>query len=662
MDISKSTVTITSFNSYAINDGTNYRASFPAGIPLMAETEPQYAGRLDDFPIDTKTVLKERVLPVQIWTVAGTLDTLKTYLNSGKMTKKKLIVTDSTNSSAWYVYAKFKSIVKRKGSTNVYDVVFSVADSIWRKNTNSTSSWSVTTSGQTQAITVGGTEYARPIITLTPKTANTSTYAYKRFVAVTNETDSDLSNYPLNITGGNFNHQSLVSGGKAQADGDDWRCAVDGKEVDMWTGGGGFNSTTFRPWINIDLEKKIEVKLLGAIASSGAVSTISVVITEDSIVDMLLLRQKMDSYNLIQIGSELFSYTGITAIKSSLQFTGCTRAARGSSMAAHSTLDVIKRVEHEIWIYYGLSSATARDLTTRAALSREPMLDKTNSTNTSWVWTDYYSQDYPNRSGSWRKYIVRSKNQTTSTPSQPYGANHATNTDFTSIASEMGISLKSYYKLTWLDETGEIDWRIYNPCLFTTISVSGEKYRVGTKWATAGLRVSNTSTAWQTIWEDATPASTSTWTALAAHSSVATGSYSTYSLFMSGTTAKEANALNHIEFDSITAVITSGRVPAVNLVAEQANYYVNIQIKNDTTGKYINLLLPGALNSAITVDCDAKTVTDGEGTNVLNALSYGPEKVRQDWLTLEVGSNTISVTETGVVRVDFVFTYQERSL
>ena len=661
MDISKSTVTITSYNSYAINDATNYRASFPTGIQLMAESEPQYAARLDDYPIDTKTTLKERVLPVQIWTVAGTLDTLKTYLNSGKMTKKKLIVTDSADSSVWYVYAKFKSITKRKGGTNVYDVVFAVADPIWRNNTASTTSWSVTTSGQTQDITVTGTEFARPTFTLTPKTANTSTYAYKRFVAVCNETTSEINNYPLNITGGNFNHQSLVSGGKAQADGDDWRYMIDGVEGDIWTGGGGFNSTTFRPWVNIDLAPKMEVTLFGAIASSGAVSTITVVPNEDNKRTMLDLYKLLDALNLIQIDSELFSYTGIQSSGGVVQFTGVTRAARGSSMAAHTTLTTIKRVEHEIWIYYGLSTATARDLTTRAALRAEPMLDKTNSTNTSWVWTDYYSQDYPARSGSWRKTIIKSRNRLGATPTQHYGANRATNTDFDSIASEMGMSVKSYNRLgVWLEDIADIEWRIYNPCGFTTITASGEKYLVGAAWLSHTCQVQNIGQ-WQTIWTESAP-SASTWTALSAHSGVSLGLYTTVRFYASGSTSKTANALNHIEYDSITLVPSSARIPSINFGAEQANYHINITVTNNTTGDFFKLTLPGALDSAVTVNCDAKTVTDGEGVNMLGALTYGPEAVRQDWMTFEVGTNTIKVDETGVVRVDVTASYNPRSL
>lgn len=664
MDFSASTVTVTSYNAHNINDGTNYRARIPHGTPLMADNNPTYAERLDEYPLETRTQLKERTIPIVINTVAGTAETLKMWFNEGRATRRKLILTDSSDSSTWYVYAKLKSFNKRRDSTNVYDVVLSVGDSVWRKNTTSTSSWSVTTSGQTQNVTVGGTEFARPIITVTPRVLNTDGYAYRRFVVVYNKTGTTFTNYPLNVTGGNFDHASLVSGSKAQADGDDFRCFYDGEEKDMWTGGGGWNSATLRPWINIDLQPKIELTTLGAIAGSGAVATISIAPTQANLIAMWNISRVRNK--LILIDSELFTFTGATYGGGELEFTGCARQARGTSPAAHSAGATVRWIEHDIWLYYGWSAATALTLDS----AREPLIDKTNSTNTSWVYTDYFDEGNPGRPGSWSKGVITSSNQgmPEAGRSGHYGANRATNVNFESIASEMGMSIKAWYKTVWRADLAELEWKLYHPAGVTTVTASGEKYRVGTAWPfTVGFQYSVNGGQWADLWTEATPSSASTWESLASHSAVSLGgTYRNIRFVMHGTIRGIANNLAHIEHDSITLALASGNAPSVTVGSEMGCYYVNVKIKNDTTGDFVKLRIPGAVDAAIVVNCDLKTVVDSEGINVLSALTYGPDTVRQNWLTLDPtqggGVNVIRVTETGIQDMDIDLAWEARSI
>ena len=627
MDISKSTVSITSYNAHAINDATNYVAKFPGGLPLMADNDPTYVERLDDYPVDSTTRLKSRALPLVVWTVAGTADTLKQWFNEGRSTKQKLIVTDSTDASAWYVYAKLKSFTKRAKSTNVYDIILSVADPIWRNNATTTLSWSVTSSGQTQNIDVTGTVYARPIITVSPQSARTGGYDYKKWLPIYNPTTTTFSNYPFNMLGGNLDHAALVTAGKAQADGDDFHVWWDGAEIDRWVGGGGWNSTTLRVWSNVNLSPKIEITIADTMASTGIVSTINF---QQTMANRDALQRLDRAQNkILLIGSEAFVFTAVSPFL--YKVTGCTRAQKGTTAASASAGDTARWIEHDAWIIYGLSTASAPTVDA----TKKPILDLTNSTNTSWVYTDYFDKANPSRSGSWAKAVIQSAGQNSPTPSGNYGANHATNADFTAIASEMGISGKAYQAISWRLNNVEIEWRLYSPAGFTTTTVSGEKYRATTSWpGTVALQKSTDGRNWTDVFVEATPSAATTWEALAAHSADALSATYNYLRFvMFGTIAGTANNLAHVEFDSLTFVPDSTTIPQLTTGAEQSQYYMSARIQNDTTGDYVDIAIPSALDAVVTINCDTKSVTLTDGTSIRAALTI--PTIRQDWMTLD---------------------------
>ena len=77
-----------------------------------------------------------------------------------------------------------------------------------------------------------------------------------------------------------------------------------------------------------------------------------------------------------------------------------------------------------------------------------------------------------------------------------------------------------------------------------------------------------------------------------------------------------------------------------------------------------DLTIPAAIDYTVTLDCDAKTFTGEDGTNMIGGLSYGPEVVRKDWLTVDpsLGANTFSLTESTLARVDLTISYEARAL
>lgn len=655
MDISKTTVTITSFNGTAINDGTNYRANFPIRTPLLPESEPIFVERGDASPSYSGLKLKEREYTVVIHVVGGTVDALKTLFDTSDSTQKKLLVTDSADSKAWYVYAVPTSFsVLGRPDSRVVVINLFVADSVWRNNSTTTEAWTVETSGATHNWSVGGTKYALPIITLTPQTVRTDGLGYKRNILARNAGDANLVNYPTNILGGNLDHATLVSGGKAQADGDDWRIFINAFDsADKWAGGGGNNSATLRTWLNMDFAPPISMTLATAIAGTGDVSIIEFQATSLNLKN--LKRLQAVENKILYSGTEVFTFTDVDIFL--YRVTGTVRAQKNTSAGSHSVGDYFHWLQNDIVLAYGDSALTAL----AADDNVKPIFDLTNSTNTSWVYGDYYKKDSL-RSAMWRPSYTSTYGLNNPTPSGVYGGTENTNTDLSSIASVMGMAIKAAYIYMWRAETATIKWELFVPTGVTTVSTSGKKMRTSSSWPVlAGLQVSTDGIMWTTIWNEAAPTTTDTWQALAAHSSVSLGgTYKHLRYVFQGTVLGVANAAAYFEVDSITLTLDSNETPVITVGAEGGDYEVDMVIQNDTTGHYIEVNYPSANQADIIIDCDAKTVKLEDGTSIRGALKLSG--VRKEWLTVGPGSTTISVTESGLVDVDVSIAYQERSL
>jgi len=664
MNIASSTVTITSFNAHAINDGTNYTARFPAKTPLLAQTDAQFVERPDEFPVYSFLRLRDRTLPIVITVKAGSIDTLKQWFDTSVKTAYKLLITDSSDSSTWYVYGVPTSfMVEGQPGHNKVTVILAVADPIWRKGSTTTEAWTVSSSGGTHTWTVAGTKYAKPVITITPNSARSgSGLQYKRWVAVYNQTTSAIANYPVNILSGNLDHAALVTAVKAQADGDDFRVFMDGLEVlNKWAGGGGYNSTTLRMWMNINLEPKIELTLGAAIAGAGSVTTITFEATAAN--QDALRRLATKDNKVLYIGTEAFAAPDMTVniLKYTVTASTNMRQAKGTSAASHSIGDTVRWIQHDIWVCYGdatLTAPTADD-------NLKPILNLTSSTNTSWVWNDFFSTGTL-RTAQWSFRVVNSLNYklaTSDTRSLNYGATTAANADFSAIASVMGMGIRAANIAgTWRAETAEIEWKFNDPCGFTTITASGKKYRYSTSWpAVAGLQVSTNGTFWSSVWTEATPSTTVSWESLSSHSAVALGAtYKTLRFVLQGSVTGTTSNAAYIEHDDITAVKDSNAIPSITLGSEQSDYQYDFILSNDTSGETLTIKWPSATSSALTIDCDRKTITTADGTNIRGAMKTNT--VRKDWLTLTPGSTTFSYTESNLVGVGISVAYEEREL
>ncbi len=440
---------------------------------------------------------------------------------------------------------------------------------------------------------------------------------------------------------------AVIYHSKMNANGDDLRIYVDGVEVKRWFGGGGINSATTKIWIDWTQPANSNMTLGAAIAGAGAVGSITIENTAANIALMSIIPLSGN----VKIGSEIFVYTGVDI--GNMLLTGCTRAERQTSAGAHSIGDVIYFVTHDVWMYYGNPSITpyVQDDTYK------PVLNLTSSTNTSWVFDEFLDTT---NSGSSAKWATAFGNT-----GQPWDNSRfytATEDTLANPASVVGIRTERI-------ATGGTSyiygiWSIRNPCGFTTITVTGKKYRNTSTWfGSLGYCVLSVagepSGIGAVIWNESSPSVVSTWEALSSHSGVALGdSYSTLRL---QTADSEVGVVhkNSIEWGAVTLVVDSTRVPTIDIAAEQSSFNLNSVLSNAANGYTMELNLVMQLGAVLTVNTKEKTITLQGGSNQINALQNMP--VRADWFPfLPSQDNVITITDAG--EVTYVFDYEDRSL
>jgi hypothetical protein len=216
MDITE--LTWATFDGNNINDATNYvTKKLPVGTPILAQSTPITSERVDQFPTDNGAKPNARSIPLIIEIKGGSISQLEQWFDtSPKMevntyAQPKILVGTDGSAVSWYVYARPTSfrLFGKPGAFNVQVDLF-VADPIFKEVTPETDAWSITATGQTNVLTVGGNKYSRPVMVITPTTARTGSYAYKRFVAIANRTNR-IYKTAINLIDGNWDTAALVA-------------------------------------------------------------------------------------------------------------------------------------------------------------------------------------------------------------------------------------------------------------------------------------------------------------------------------------------------------------------------------------------------------------------------------------------------------------------
>ncbi len=648
-------ISVVSYNSNALNSG-NYRTVIPEKSPLFGNATMDEVERVDTWPERGGKSFHGNVMMLDITIVSGAiatgLDEIGKWFNEEAGTSANLVIADLNNSSKqWYVDAEPLGIMEWKG--NVVTVALHVADPIWKSVTVQSSTWSITSTGSTKTLTLSGNRIARPKFTITPTVTRTGGFAYKRFVAIANRRNYVYRD-AFNLPNTDWNTSTLVSGGKMLSSGNDLRVFNDTNATEeyRWFGGGGINSATTRVFSNVALPPQISMTTASSISNVGAVSTITLAANASNLAALNLLAQQSYKFVIIDMGAgtnEIFSYTSVSP--STYQIKGCTRAQKGTTNQSHSAGATVRHIVG-YYIYYGNSSISAPTTDD----SFKPMIDLTNSTNTSHVYATFYDALYPNRTCQWTPQVLKNVGGL----SEVYTATQDT---FADVATEIGMAIKVWlYGTTPRAPDATLAWGLYHPAGFTTLTWSGSKYRYSTSWPTAQMQKSTNGTTWAAVATEATPASANTWGALSSHSSVAlSGTYTNLRLIMTGSVAASLSNMAAMEMSDFTGTIDSNYTPLVYWGAEENNNYEDFRITNNTTSQWLEVSQQIPLNMTLTIDTETLEAYLSDGTPVRVRLD---DETRAEWLPLDptLGNNTLQWDETGVNNVTNVVTWNDRTL
>lgn len=633
-----------------------------------------------------------------------------------------LVAHDANASNApYYINCTVEKIYPISGK--LFKVQMWASDPVWKKVTAATKTINVTGVGTTTDAAVnGGNVDAYPSITITPTTTGGAN-SYRRNTIFYSKSVNAATKYPLDITSGGFDTASLVNdttvsnqinqvGGVTaaagqtcpvdtavggglpasgvgycgteqfsytivagtmtwntrgingttaavhadnaviarslmQANGNDIEVLYNGTKVPYWLG--SMNSANTKIWTAQDYGAKNEAVLGAALGSSGNTTITFAATTVNN-----TFLTKIPNTGVVYIDTEAIAYTAKNVTARTLTIADANRGAMDTTAATHVINSTVRFLPWSIITTYGNLNATTRvnDDTYK------PVFSLANSTNTNWRWDSadaVFSDSTGLRTGGWKPSVPVGKF------SNYYTGNQATYG--TDPVTDMGAEIVAYQDVVYKSEKAAIYWTFYNPYCVTAISSLGEKYKLNstTTWPVAQLQSSLAGTTYVTEWTETTPASAATWTAWTrAGEAVATGTrylrfvfYGAVQATLNNTARFEVN-LGSAGSNGVT--IDSNTAPSVTLKSQASNAEINVVLANTTTGDSLTVSYPLVANTTLTID------TENRQMSYTGMLISPPDlsSIRQEWLRLQPGSNTITYTDSTTGNVTVVFTYNER--
>lgn len=620
------------FDAQQINDGTNYSCGLEPALEWgLPDVKAQMAKRDGSWPVlggvDRPGKILYLTIEIRGSDVRTLRDQLMLWFDPEDETAKNLVIEDEDGTNDRYVKAICERIAPMIIDGRASDKAFFIrlrvdGDVRWLRNAWDTDSWSITASGQTNVVANDGTTDAYPQYEITPTTDKADDLAWKQFIPVTWRSDNSAALYPVRL--GPLDTAALTPA-KMQADGDDLRVYINGRETYRWLI--DMDTANTYIWINVPrFAPKASASLQTQIIAAGSINSIEV---GEDVYDF-------PDEGMVLINSEMFVYTGRDL--SDEKLTGITRGAHGSTQALHAVNDTVWWIQKEIIICYGNStlSAPTVDDDYKPAFSRAAA----DSSNTVWKYNNFGDTGLT-RSGRWHPEGNITMHGTGGLFTGHWRSWAAT---YSHIGAWIGTVTGNAY-----------GWRLYNPCGIVNADWADGAHRATVKedflaYVGYWIRDDNWWT-WQA--EIADPVADATWDTWseAAGAAWSTADYLTLSLWY---------YLSDVEASTVTVTLDSTETPAIDMtLAEMGNYKLNCKITNTTTSEWMTVDFEMALNQTLTIDTYDETVTYGlDGSSQFQALDWS--SIRLKWLKLEPGNNTLQFDDTGTGNVTFVTKFRKR--
>lgn len=510
----------------------------------------------------------------------------------------------------------------------------SAADVRWRATTTEEVTWTFSSSG-TQTLTNIGDLEAWPEITIRPTGEKTGgNWVYSRRFLV--KWKSPLAGaHILDVTGGGLDTAALLAADKINSAAN-VGIHLNGRYAPFWFGNsdgqpGGFNSTTTRIFVTLDVPRPITPMLATYISETA---------TEWRVRD----DGGLPSSGVLDVEGEYIYYNS----RAPGVLYGVRRGLYGTTPYAH-----IAGTETEVmaavgYILYGPAAAVPASARTAAYNAAQPPILANGSTNGEWVYEQFAGTKRP---GSWEL------------DTGPFGQGPI----FFSESFGNGY-FNPAPPWPW-DAMGlQIGWA--SKVEFTNrFAIPIKEVLIGGRHWAKGSPAQYPNSVRLYALDDQKANSRQLWSASAGVSRTVNTTFSTTPALPTDADSPLYNRLawgfaqsNYVQADmqTMTVRFRDEYLPEIVLGAEDTPYDLDLQITNGATGEWFQVTYPNAVpGEGLIIDAEQQTVRDeATGYNQFGAVTSGWTQER--FLTLLPGGNAIAVTEDVMGTVEVTFRYAPR--
>jgi hypothetical protein len=636
------------FDGHAINDGAAYKAALlsprskPNAKPVYLEQTESDAADAGTYTLDVQT----RAIAIEIHNYGNRyalIAQLEKWFKPGL--RADLVATFADDGVDYQMECRVINLVQDPENGLRFTAVLQSSTTDWRSVSPQTDTWTVTATGGTKSLTVGGNDATRLIASFTPAVAPGTGYTKQNIYQLVNtQTAINFGVTPWCIT---INTAALVTAGKMLASCYDLRVYDGDVEIKRWIADP--NTSASHIWLNLNISAGYALKLKTAINNSQTVTTLD--FTVDATHTAIIT--SMPSSGVIYHGTEWFAYSGKDAAACKLTITA--RGMWGTTKQAHNALDVFYWIQHPIRVLYGNPYATDPALDNSNYDVDKPIFNLSSSDNTKWVYdatTKFYDASAPSRTGQWSLKEVKLGDV-----SKVYHIKE----DAPSGDPAMGVKSGIYQKgAVYLADTVELAFMLYAPGGLSKITATGRKYRNTVKWFIyAGCQYSLLLPNWTPLWTEATP-TTTTWESWAAHSAIAIPNTAKWVRFpATGTILVQAGAYAMSEALTVTVEFYTTNLPTAAFLGEANGYPIDLILSN-AAGESLRLNYPAQYNIDFLLDGENYIATYGTA-NAHRAIALN-DAARVAWLPLSAGSNTLTIVSADVGTLNVALSWYRRRL
>jgi hypothetical protein len=427
-----------------------------------------------------------------------------------------------------------------------------------------------------------------------------------------------------------------------------------GQELKRWIASP--NNASTKVWVNLDLAKGYSLTLLTSLSGVGVISEIKFVVNDTNIAAITELPKQ----GIVYHGNEWFAYSDTDPATCRLIVS--QRGLFGTTVESHSAGVAFLYIQYPLLVKYGNSSATAPSLGDTTYDVDKPLIDLTNSSNTTWIWG---GTGYP--FFVWRVASPRTAAWTVTQSSLGINSLYRdTDTDKTTPA--IWFRVKNYWTggTAWLAENVEFAGTLYRAAGVTSITATGIKYRSNSNWlSTAGMRASLDGLSYTDLFTEAAPSAVSTrenWSNNSTPTSTPTGSKYVQVAFSGAYPGNSiAAAFADLILLTLSASFESSNVPSGAFLGAADNVPLAVTLENEKTGDVIYLNFNMGIGKVFSIDGENKDVLY-DGHSAFGALSQDDEG-RSIYLRLQGNAtNTIRISAADLGQLDIDLSWYKRRL